>query len=163
MRPGDYLIIQFGHNDEKYTDVKKFPDPLGMFKTNLVGYVNEARARHATPILATPIARRRFDKDGNFQSSHGSYPDVVRAVARELAVPLLELTDRTEAELKKLGPQRSAAWFDQIPPGEFARLPDGLKDDTHLNAYGASRVCDLAAAEISTAVPELAKLLKAPK
>lgn len=163
LRPGDYVIIQFGHNDEKYTDPVKFPDPLGQFRTNLVRYATETRAREATPILATPVARRRFDADGKFFTSHGDYPAVVRAVATELNVPLLELTDRTEAALAALGPERSAAWFCQIPPGEFASVAKGLKDDTHLNAYGASRICDLALEELTRAVPALSRELKGGK
>ena len=159
IRTGDYVIIQFGHNDEKQKNPKKFPDPLGLFKTNLANYVRETREHKAMPILATPIARRSFDSDGKFQNSHGDYPAAVRQVAAELNVPLLELTTKTEELLKKLGPELSKKLFDQMQPGEFARYADGLKDDTHLNAFGASRVCDLAAEELETAVPELAKFL----
>lgn len=156
LQPGDFVIIQFGHNDEKTNDVNRGTAPFGEFSTNLVRFIRETRARHATPILATPTARRKFDDTGKLTDTHGDYPKAVRAVAVEQQTPLLELTTATMGLLQQLGPESSKRLFDWIPAGEFAPDARKLEDDTHFNAYGASRVCDLAALELQAKVPALA-------
>lgn len=156
IQPGDFVIIQFGHNDEKTNNVKVGTAPFGEFTTNLVRFILETREHKATPILATPTARRKFDATGTLTNSHGVYPEAVRKVAEMEQVPLLELTAATEKLLQQLGPESSKRLFDWIPAGEFAARPDGLEDDTHFNAYGASRICDLAVVEIEAKVPALA-------
>jgi lysophospholipase L1-like esterase len=156
IKPGDFVIIQFGHNDEKTNDVKRGTAPFGDYSTNLVRFIREAREHKATPILATPTARRKFDESGQLTNSHGIYPEAVRAVATEQKVPLLELTVATEKLLQQLGPESSKRLFDWIPAGEFAPDAKKLEDDTHFNAYGTSRVCDLAVMELEAKVPELA-------
>jgi lysophospholipase L1-like esterase len=160
LKPGDYVIIQFGHNDEKSQEPKLYTEPFGGFKTNLEMFVRETRERKATPVLATSIARRRFDDAGKLVDTHGEYPKVTRLVAQEQQVPLLELNTRSAELLAGMGPELSKKLFDWIAPGEFERDPKGLSDDTHLNAYGACRICDLAVLDIKPAVPELAVWLK---
>jgi lysophospholipase L1-like esterase len=156
LKPGDFVIIQFGHNDEKTNEVKRGTAPFGEYTTNLVRFVREAREHKATPILATPTTRRKFDASGMVTNSHGVYPEAVRKVAAVEKVPLLEVTTATEKLLQQLGPEGSKRLFDWIPAGEFAPDSKKLEDDTHFNAYGASRVCDLAVVEIAAKVPELA-------
>lgn len=156
LHPGDFVIIQFGHNDEKTNNVKVGTAPFGEFTTNLVLFIRESREHKATPILATPTARRKFDESGTLTNSHGVYPEAVRQVAKAEKVPLLELTTATEKLLQQLGLESSKRMFDWIPAGEFAPEAKKLEDDTHFNAYGASRVCDLAVTEIEAKVPELA-------
>ena len=89
LKPGDYVIIQFGHNDEKTNNAGLGTAPFGAFKENFESYVRETREHQATPILATPIARRRFDSDGKFFDTHGDYPAAIRKVAEEQKAPLL--------------------------------------------------------------------------
>lgn len=156
LKPGDFVIIQFGHNDEKTNDVNRGTAPFGEYMTNLVRFIRESREHKATPILATPTARRKFDESGKLTNSHGVYPEAVRKVAEVEKAPLLELTTATEKLLQQLGPESSKRLFDWIPSGEFASDSKKLEDDTHFNAYGASRVCDLAVVEIEARVPELA-------
>ena len=156
ISPGDFVIIQFGHNDEKTNNVKVGTAPFGEFTTNLVRFIRESREHQAIPILATPVARRKFDASGTLTNSHGVYPEAVRKVAEVEKVPLLELTTATEKLLQKLGPESSKRLFDWNPAGEFASDSKKLEDDTHFNSYGASRVCDLAVVEIEARVPELA-------
>lgn len=156
LKPGDFVIIQFGHNDEKTNDVKRGTAPFGEYTTNLVRFIRDSRAHQATPVLATPTARRKFDATGKLIDTHGDYPKAVRAVAVAEKVPLLELTTATEKLLQQLGPESSKRWFDWIPAGEFSPEAKSLEDDTHFNAYGASRVCDLTVEEIAVKVPELA-------
>ena len=156
LKPGDFVIIQFGHNDEKTNDVNRGTAPFGDYMTNLLRFIRESREHKATPILATPTARRKFDESGKLTNSHGIYPEAVRKVAEIEKVPMLELTTVTEKLLQQLGPESSKRLFDWIPAGEFAADSKKLEDDTHFNAYGASRVCDLAVVEVEAKVPELA-------
>ncbi len=163
MQPGDYVIIQFGHNDSKQDARDRFTGPFGSFKQNLERYVREAREKQGAPILATPVARRSFVTDGKTRDTPGDYAVAVRQVAAEQKVPLLDLEKRTRELLEKLGPERSRKLFLWYEPGEFESLPGGKQDNTHFNAYGASRMCDLATAEIRAQVPELAGWLKPRK
>jgi lysophospholipase L1-like esterase len=159
MKPGDYVLIQFGHNDEKQSDPLRFTTPFGEFKQNLKRYVHDARQQKVVPILVTPVARRRFDAEGKLRDTHGDYTVAVRQVAIEESTPLLDLNKRSGEMLSKMGPAQSKRLFDWVEPGEFEKCPDGLTDDTHFNAFGASRMCDLAVVEIRTAVPELGRRL----
>jgi lysophospholipase L1-like esterase len=162
LRPGDYVIIQFGHNDEKKEDPKRYTEPFGSFKQNLERYVRETREKQGHPILATPIVRRAFTNTAGLIDTHGDYVKAVRQVAAEQQVPLLDL-ERLSAELlRKLGPEQSKKLYMWIEPGEFNSLPKGRQDNTHLNAFGASRICDLAVEELQTAVPDLAQRLRLP-
>src|SRR5436190_4224615 len=97
---GDYVFIQFGHNDESKEKVDRYTPPAD-FRANLVRFVNEVRARQAIPVLLTPLMRRRFDAGGVFFDTHGEYPDIVRAVATEQKVILIDMHRKSEALLKK--------------------------------------------------------------
>jgi lysophospholipase L1-like esterase len=143
LHPGDWVIIQFAHNDEKI-----FPNARGEFQDNLRRFVADVRAKRAIPILATPCARRSFDDAGKLVDTHRDYPDAVRNVAAETRTPLLEMTRLTmtlEEQHGVEGSQRLHLW---IGPGVYQRQPDGYKDDTHYSAYGAERVAALAVQEI---------------
>jgi lysophospholipase L1-like esterase len=160
IKEGDYVIIEFGHNDAKKDDPKRFADANTDYRKNLEKFILETRSKGGTPILATPIVRRRFDKEGNFYDVHGDYPKVVRELAVELNVPLLDMHNKTESMLIQFGEERSKLLFLHILPFEYKGLPDGKTDDTHLSAYGAFKVCDLAVEEIRSSIPDLAIWLK---
>ena len=160
LRPGDFVIIQFGHNDEKIDKPGVGTDVKTTFPENLRRFVREVRARDAAPILATPVARRKFDQAGKLRPTHGAYPDALRAVAAEEKVPLLELERATSAWLQAAGDEPSKKFFMWIEPGKFERLPDGRKDDTHFVEAGATHVAELAAAQIREQLPALSRWLK---
>jgi lysophospholipase L1-like esterase len=160
IKPGDCVIIQFGHNDEKKQDPKRFTEPFGAFKENLERYVRETRERKGIAVLATPIVRRKFSADGNLEDTHGDYAKAIRLVAEQQKVPLLDLNRRSAELVQRLGPERSKGLYKWIAPGEYVNQREGFQDDTHFNAVGATRICDLAVEEIQAAVPELAKWLK---
>ena len=160
IKEGDYVIIEFGHNDAKKDDPKRFADANTDYRNNLMKFVNETRSKDAIPILATPIVRRRFNDNGEFYDVHGDYPKVVREVAADMNVFLLDLHKRTEEMLIIFGKERSKVLFLHIEPMEYESLPNGKTDDTHLSAFGAFRVCDLAANEIQNLIPDLALFLK---
>lgn len=163
LRPGDYVIIQFGHNDEKKADPKRFTEPFGSFKENLARYVRETREKQGIPILATPIVRRAFTNQTELRDTHGEYATAVRQVALKEKVPLLDLERRSRELVQALGPDLSKKLYMWIEAGEFASIPEGKQDDTHFNAYGASRICDLAVEEMKVAVPELTKRLQSSR
>ncbi len=163
LKPGDWVIVQFGHNDEKDQDATRYTAPFGSFRTNLMQYVLETRAHGANPILATPTARRKFDDNGQLVDTHGDYVTAMRQVAAEQGVPLIDLNRRSDELLRREGPELSKKIYIWVTAGEYPALPKGRQDDTHFCAYGASRMCDLAVAEIKTAVPELTRFLNTPK
>lgn len=160
IKPGHYVIIAFGHNDQKQDSPERYSAPDTDYRKNLERYVRETRNKGGIPVLATPIMRRRFDENGKLYDTHGRYPEVVREIAKEKNVPLLDLHKQTEMLLKAYGEERSKELFLHIQPGEYASLPQGKEDDTHLSAIGAFQVCDLAIEEIKLAVPEWVPYLK---
>lgn len=143
LQPGDWVVIQFAHNDEKI-----FPDARGEFQDNLRRFVKDVRGKRANPILATPCARRSFDASGKLVDTHGDYPDAVRAVAAATGVPLLEMNRLTMALEEGHGPEGSKRLHLWIGAGVYQRQPAGYQDDTHYSAYGADRVAAIAVQEI---------------
>jgi len=148
LRPGDWVIIEFGHNDEKQEDPQRYAAPRGAYSDNLKRFVADVRARGANPILATPTARRKWDDQGRLVDTHGDYPSAVRAVAAGEHVPLLEMNRLTAALEEGHGVEGSKRLHLWIPAGAYARKADGWKDDTHYSNYGARRVAALAVQEI---------------
>ena len=144
LRAGDWVLIQFGHNDEKAEDPSRYAAPQTDYRANLTRFVEEARARGARPILATSIVRRKFDEAGHLTPTHGQYPAVVREVGTTLEVPVLDLEQKTERFIEKLGPADSIPFFLHPTEGQFARFPEGKKDDTHLSIFGASVIAQMA-------------------
>lgn len=125
MKAGDFLLIQFGHNDEK-ADPARYTDPQGSYKENLSHFIACAREVGAYPVLITSIARRLFDGDGQFRpGSHREYPAAVRELGAELGVPVIDMTSITEAFLAELGDEKSKPLF--VWP----------VDNTHLKFDGA--------------------------
>lgn len=149
LKPGDWLIIQFGHNDAKKEDPTRYAAPDGEYRDNLLRFVKEARAKGANPILITPVQRRKFDEKGAFVDQHGEYPRVVREVAASQKVPLVDLHKSSEALLVQHGVQGSEKLFKTTGPGHYTTLPNGVTDNTHFNTYGATLVAGLVAREIS--------------
>lgn len=120
MKEGDYLFIQFGHNDMKQKGEGK--GPWESYTNELKIYVKAAREKGATPVLITQMHRRRFDEEGKVQNSHGEYPDAVRKVAADENVALIDLNNMSVEFYEALGPEGSAAAF---------------QDGTHHNNYGS--------------------------
>jgi lysophospholipase L1-like esterase len=160
LQPGDFVVIQFGHNDEKIDKPGVGTDAATTFRDNLRRFIRETRAKHATPLLATPVARRKFDPAGKLQPTHGAYPDAIRAVAAEEKVGLLDLEAATSKWLQEVGDEPSRKFFMWIEPGKFAQIPDGRKDDTHFVGAGAVHVAELAIAQIKEQKLPLAQWVK---
>jgi lysophospholipase L1-like esterase len=161
LRPGDYVLIQFGHNDEvpskeSYTTEKNF-------KANLIRFITEARNKRANPLLITPVARRKFDDSGNIQETHEAYSALVRNVALEYQVPLIDLNKKSQHLLKELGPEKSKFLFNHLAPGENPHFPEGKDDNTHFNELGARKIAEIVLAEIKALKLELANRIVKPQ
>ncbi|MFB6344010.1 rhamnogalacturonan acetylesterase [Saccharicrinis sp. FJH62] len=145
IKPGDWVLIQFGHNDEKYKDSTRYTTPYGTYTANLEMYVNEAREKGATPVLLTPIVRRKFGEDGKLEPTHGDYPDAVRKVAEKMNVPLIDMQILTKDWVNNLGDSASKKMYLWVGPTE--KYPKERKDDTHLQVEGANNVAKIALRE----------------
>lgn len=159
LQPGDYVFVQFGHNDSK-SDTARYSSPE-QYAENLRCYVREARERGATPVLLTPIVRRHF-VDGVLTDTHGDYPGAMRRVAREEGVVLLDMEALTRQWVAQLGDEHSRECFMWVEPGTCPRYPEGQRDDTHLNVRGAHAVARMVASLLREHVPEIGARLAVP-
>ena len=151
-RRGEYYLIQFGHNDEPGKGPERETDPATTFRANIVRYVDDARAAGATPVLITALVRRIYNEDGTIKTTQTPYVEVVRAVAREKRVPLIDLHAITRADAEQAGDD---VWADLSP-----RDDKGVVDRTHLNAKGSEVVGRMVVDALRTAVPALAASFK---
>jgi len=138
LKKGDYLLIEFGHNDQKQKGENE--GPWLNYTKLLVEFVNTARAKGAIPVLLTPVQRRFFDKNGKLKSTHGEYPDAVRSVAKKMKVPLIDLTKITTTLYESWGDDYSRKAFVQYPVNTFPGQSTALEDNTHFNAFGANEI-----------------------
>lgn len=160
VKAGDYVLIEFGHNDAKEQDPKRYAPAESDYSNNLRRFIRDVNEKGAIPILATPIVRRRFDESGRFYDTHGAYPEAVRQVAQETGVVLLDLHQLSWVLVERYGAEKSKDLFLHIDTVEYVHLKKPIMDDTHLSAYGAFRICDLVVAELKDKVPALAVWLK---
>ena len=146
MSEGDYVLIQFGHNDEVSTKASFSTEE--QFQANLSRYVRESRSKKAFPVLITPVARRKFDSAGRIQGTHDRYSELVRQVAAREKVDLIDLDKKSQELLQSMGPENSRYLFNHLEPGEHPNYPDGKKDDTHFNELGARKIAQIVLSEI---------------
>ncbi len=139
VQSGDYVLIQFGHNDQSVEKPDRYTPPVD-YARNLERFVDDVRAKDATPVLLTPVARRRFDESGRVLDSHGEYPDLVRTLAARRQVALIDMERRSAAVLQESGVERSKALFLWLAPGSHANYPKGVEDNTHFSPVGAARM-----------------------
>lgn len=181
VKKGDYVFIQFGHNDEK-ADSTRHTDPGTTFDEILRRYVNETRAKGGIPVLFNSIVRRNFvqpadasiakdvrrtpgekelPKEGTVLfDTHGAYLDSPRNVAKELGVVFIDMNKITHDLVEGLGPVESKKLFMFVAPNQIPAFPKGREDNTHLNVYGARMIAGLAVDAISAEIPELAKYVR---
>ncbi|MBQ8638743.1 MAG: rhamnogalacturonan acetylesterase [Lachnospiraceae bacterium] len=135
---GDFLFIQFGHNDEKKEDPSRYTDPFSDFMTNLGTFVDAARTKGAHPVLITPLERRCFNEEGRLDLGHHTdYVAAMKQTAVQLDVPLIDLYSMSRALMKEAGPKKTTEWYMHLEPGKYAAYPDGKTDNTHLKWEGA--------------------------
>ena len=160
LREGDYVLIQFGHNDSKADDSTRSAPAHTLYKENLIRFVKDVRGKGATPVLITPVMRRKFDANGNFVDQHGDYPGVVKEVAASLNVPLIDLHKSSEALIVKEGVEGSRRLFLNIPPNHFKNYKGKEEDNTHFSEYGAASMASLVCQAIKEQNLALAQYLR---
>lgn len=151
IKPGDYLIIQFGHNDQKKNSERQYASPE-KYREYMTFFVNEAKKRGATPLFATSVCRRQF-KDGKAVSTLGEYPDITRSLSKENGIALVDLNAITKDEYTKLGAEECKKLFNYVKTGESpywdkqiekekakSKTPGLHVDDTHFQHNGAALV-----------------------
>ncbi|MFC8144685.1 rhamnogalacturonan acetylesterase [Streptomyces paradoxus] len=139
IRPGDFLLVQFAHNDEKAEDPTRYTEPWSTYQEYLRMYLDGARARGARPVLATSVERRRFDAAGKALPTHGEYPAAMRALAAEERVALLDIQALSLALWQRLGVEETKKYFNWTATEQ---------DNTHFNPPGAIEVARLVAREL---------------
>lgn len=159
MKKGDYVFIQFGHNDEK-TDEKRYTIPGSTFDENLRRFVNETRAKGGIPVLFNSIVRRNFNEDGILVDTHGAYLESPRNVAKEMNVPFVDLNKITHELMQGMGVEESKKLLMWVEPNTIPAMPKGKEDNTHLNVYGGRVVAGLAIEAIVEVVPELKQYVR---
>jgi lysophospholipase L1-like esterase len=161
VREGDYVFIQFGHNDEVKEKTDRYTPPDD-YKTNLIRFINETRKKRANPVLLTPVTRRQFDSAGHIKETHELYSNLVREVAKQYKVPMIDMDEKSKALLQKLGPENSKLLFMQLEPGEHPNYPDGRNDNTHFNELGARKMAQLVLSGIKELHLEPAERIRPP-
>jgi lysophospholipase L1-like esterase len=139
LQAGDYVFIQFGHNDQKSQDPTRYANPTSGYYNNLLRFVEDTRDKGATPILLSSIVRRKFNEFGTLEDTHGLYPLVTRQVASDHEVTFIDHLSMTEAFVSSLGDEPSKEYYVWVEAGQYEKLPDGKQDDTHLSVKGATQ------------------------
>lgn len=152
MKAGDYVLIQFGHNDEVPTKASYTPEKD--FKANLELFIKQIRDKGGVPVLITPVARRKFD-DGKVTDTHAVYSAIVKQVATEQKTLFIDLNAESRELIEKFGPEKSKWLFNHLAPGENPNYPDGKLDDTHFNELGARKVAEIVLADLRKLSAEL--------
>lgn len=162
LQAGDYVLMQFGHNDEAKEPIfKDRYTPVPDYKTNLIRFITETRTKKANPVLITPVTRMMFDASDNMKETHKEYTAAVWDVGKKYNVPVIDLDKKSRELLQQLGPVQSKLLFMQLDSLEHPHYPEGQKDNTHFNEYGARRIAELVLAEVrSLNLPLAARIVK---
>ncbi len=148
VRPGDYLFVQFGHNDATQGVDDRYASPAD-YKEYLRVYVQGVRQRGGTPVLVTPVSRRSFNPEtGQFNVSFPDYVAKMTELAAEEHVMLADLSASSRNYLNEIGPEAAKAVFLHVDPGVFPNRPAGTVDDTHFQEYGAIQMARLVAQDV---------------
>ena len=155
MRPGDYLFIEFGHNDEKVHKSRVGVPARGGYQENLRTFISAAREAGVTPVLLTPVARRKFSEGVLDETTHGDYPAAMKEVAEQTHTILIDMEKATIDWIKAAGDEQSRPYFMWVEPGTCKAIPNGRKDDTHSTEAGARRNCRIVCDSIRVKIPAL--------
>ena len=132
LRPGDYLFIQFGHNDQKYGNSEK-----SGYRKRLKEWIDKAKQWGAIPVLVTSMNRHVFDENNKIVNTLDDFPEAMRKVAKEENVFLIDLNAMSKTLFEAMGPENSKKAFVYYPANSYPNQPNALADDTHFNTYGA--------------------------
>lgn len=158
MKKGDYIFIEFAHNDQK--DKGEGVGAYTTYTQSLRMYIREVRKKGGIPILVTSMHRRNFDAEGKVVNTLGDYPDAMRKVAKEEKVDLIDLNAMSKILYETWGPEISMKAFVHYPANTFFRQSEALKDNTHFNPYGATELAKCIVSAIKKQKLALAKFLR---
>ncbi|WP_071147674.1 rhamnogalacturonan acetylesterase [Bacteroides ihuae] len=158
MKAGDYLFMEFGHNDQKQKGPGK--GAYYSFMTSLKIFVDEVRARGAYPVLVTPTQRRSFNAEGKIVDTHENYPEAMKWLAHKENVPLIDLNSITRTLYEAMGVENSKKAFVHYPANTFPGQTKALEDNTHFNPYGAYQVAKCVIEGMKSIQLDLTKYLK---
>ncbi|MEZ0184190.1 rhamnogalacturonan acetylesterase [Flavobacterium oncorhynchi] len=159
LKKGDYVFIEFGHNDEKIEDSTRYTNPHTTYRYNLIRFVKDSREKGAIPVLLTSIARRNFNEKGVLVPTHGDYPLETRLTAQEYKVPFIDLEYYTELLEQSYGPEKSKQLHLHFKAGENSYYDKDKADDTHLSLLGATKIAQIVINQIKqSGDPQLKKL-----
>ena len=156
LATGDYVLIQFGHNDQKVDDPARFAAADSDYQAFLQQFIADVRERGATPMLASAICRRNFAEDGSLKRDLADYANAAAKVAKEAKVSFFDLQQLSCDFWQQLGKDASQPYFIQVPAGLYQKFPDGKVDNTHLTLQGASRIAQFFVQELKRQQHELA-------
>jgi len=158
LKSGDYVFIQFGHNDEK-TATNLHTDPYTTYQQYLTIYINDARAKGAIPILVTPVERNSWS-GGVVKATHGTYPAAMRALAASKGTPLIDLTAGSTAKYNSQGQTYTTySIFMNLTAGQYPNYPSGNTDNTHFQQNGANIIASLVAGAVRSSSNAQLKVL----
>jgi lysophospholipase L1-like esterase len=160
LKKGDYVFIQFGHNDQKEKDSTRYTNPHTAYRHNLIRFVKETREKGATPIIFSSIVRRNFNEKGVLISTHGDYTLEARLVAQEYNVPFIDMEYYTELLEQSYGPEKSKQLHLHFKAGEIPYYKEDKADDTHLGVKGATEVAKIAVEELKKTKLDIVKYIK---
>jgi lysophospholipase L1-like esterase len=160
IQPGDYLIIQFGHNDQKLEEPERGTQPYGDYQDNLFQFIQVAYQKNAYPLLLTSVTRRKFEDDSIDIMSVGDYPHAMIQFALKNHVSFLDIHTITTEFMGKIGNEKSKKYYLHLPPGQSKNYPEGITDNTHFNEVGAKKVAQLIIEAIQQSDLPLRNLLK---
>lgn len=163
VQPGDYVFIEFGHNDESKEKTERYSSPED-YRRNLLRFITETEAKKGIPVLLTPVGRRKFDASGKVIDSHPVYSDIVRQIAKERKIYFIDADIKTQALYQSFGKEDSRMLFLQLKPGQHPNYPDGRNDNTHFNELGARLVAQLILKEMrELKMPLIQRIVKPVK
>ncbi|MEK6476209.1 rhamnogalacturonan acetylesterase [Catalinimonas sp. 4WD22] len=160
LKEGDYLLIQFGHNDMKSENERLYAAPFGAYTDNLRTFIEAAKRKKAIPVLVTPVYRRRFDDNGLLQNSLGEYPLAMRILAEKEEIPLIDLHKKSFKLFSELGPEKTKKIFLWLEEGEHKNYPKGIEDNSHFSEQGAIALSRLVVEEMQRLDLPIASPLK---
>ena len=148
LKPGDTVLIQFGHNDATVAKPERFASPA-LYRDNLLRFIWQARGAGANPVLVTPVARRNFDTAGKSKADFADYSAVMRDLAASTNTPIIDLEGASRNMIDRMGPEGARLYYMNLPAGTYPAFPQGQHDDTHFNELGARAMANLVAEQLA--------------
>ena len=160
LKKGDYVFIQFGHNDQKEKDSLRYTNPHTAYRHNLIRFITETREKGATHILFSSVARRNFNEKGVLISTHGEYTLEARLVAQEYNVQFIDMEYFSELVEQSYGPEKSKQLHLHFKAGEIPYYKEDKADDTHFSVKGATEMAKIVAEELKKTKLDIIKYIK---